>query len=111
MAATDEKTSTRTNGRVDAQEGLFDRVIENGDLEQALEEREKRNNSRKAVTKTYKEAHEKVVGLLAPLGIEEDQTVRCGRFRITKSAVKGRFVSFDTDPTDRLSIKLIGSDD
>jgi hypothetical protein len=101
------QTNTRTNGRADAQENLLDKVIENGALLTALEEREKRNNSRKALKKQFEEAHEKVKGILATLDLETDQTYRVGQFRITKSSVDGRSVSFSTDPTERLNISLI----
>ena len=113
-ASTTSPQATRNgNGHhasADAQDGLFDQAIKNGDLEAALEEREKRNNSRKELARQFKEAHEKVGLLLAPLDIKPGTTIRVGRFRITKSAVAGRSVAFDTEPTERLSIGLIDND-
>jgi hypothetical protein len=42
----------------DPQQGFFDRELEDGDLIAALEERETRNERRKATAKKYKEQHE-----------------------------------------------------
>jgi hypothetical protein len=40
----------------------------------------------------------------------ESALVRAGRFRITRSAVAARSVSFDTDPTSRLNITFLGGE-
>jgi hypothetical protein len=64
----------------DPQQGLFDREIEDGDLISALEEREKRNKSRKAVTAKYKEQHEKVKAMLDAYALGDEEMVRVGRF-------------------------------
>jgi hypothetical protein len=110
-ATTTEKTGASTNGNghvtADDQQGLFDQVIKNDELETALEEREKKNNSRKAVTAAFKEADAKAKGIIATLDIEPDTTIRVGRFRITKSSVEGRSVAFETEPTERLSISTV----
>lgn len=95
---------TGRGSQVDAQDGLFDQVVENAELEAALEDREKRNNSKNELTRQYKEAHEKVKGMIAVLDIEEDVTVRVGRFRVTRTKTEGGSVAFDRSPGERLTI-------
>jgi hypothetical protein len=92
----------------DPQDGLFDRVVEDGDLISALEEREKRNNSRKAVNAKYKEQHEKVKGMIDAFALGDEEVVRVGRFRIQMQRREGRSVAFDTSPSRRMTISLLG---
>ena len=92
---------------VDPQQGMFDREVEDGDLIAALEEREKRNNSRKAVAKRFKEQDERVKILLAGQDIEPGEVIRVGRFRVSKSERKGRSVSFDTSDSTQIRISLL----
>jgi hypothetical protein len=92
---------------VDPQEGMFDRVVEDGDLIAALEEREKRNRSRKAVTAKYKEQHDKVKALLDGFELGDEEIVRVGRFRIRMSRSEGRSVAFETSPSRRMTISLL----
>lgn len=89
---------------------LDEKVIEDDEIEEALEEREKRKAAKNAVTTKYREAHEHAVGLINSLGISEDQVVRVGRFRLTKSQVSGRQVAFETAPTERLLITADSDD-
>lgn len=91
----------------DPQQGLFDRVVEDGDLISALEEREKRNKSRKAVTAKYREQHEKVVEMLAVFALGDEEVVRAGRFRIKMSRREGQSVAFETSPSRRMTISLL----
>lgn len=110
-AATTPTAGTTANGNghatADDQQGLFDRVIENGDLLKALEDREKVNASRKALNAKFKEAHEVAKGIIATLALDDGTVVRCGRFRIEKSGVSARSVAFETDPTSKLTISLL----
>jgi hypothetical protein len=94
----------------DPRQGLFDREIEDGDLISALEEREKRNKSRKAVTAKYKEQHEKVKAMLDTYALGDEEMVRIGRFRIRMSRSDGRSVAFETSPSRRMTISLLGDD-
>jgi hypothetical protein len=94
----------------DPRQGLFDREIEDGDLISALEEREKRNKSRKAVTAKYKEQHEKVKAMLDAYALGDEEMVRVGRFRIRMSRSDGRSVAFETSPSRRMTISLLGED-
>jgi hypothetical protein len=79
-------------------------VVNDAELEKALEEREKRKASRNALQAEFKEADEKAKALIAGIELEPDTTVRCGRFKITRSHVEGRSVAFETESTNRLSI-------
>jgi hypothetical protein len=92
---------------VDPQEGMFDRVVEDGDLIAALEKREKLNASRKATAAKYKEQHDVVKGMLDGFQLGDEEIVRVGRFRIKMSRTEGRSVSFDTSPSRRMTISLL----
>lgn len=101
-----------SNGRgagpqVDGQDGLFDKIVENSELEESLEAREKAKASKSAVTAKFKEADEKAKGLISDLDIGLDDVVRVGRFRLQKSKVDGKTVTFDTEPSERLTISPI----
>lgn len=108
--AAEEAEATKTAGRngsgphVDAQDGLFDKTIDNLELLEALEQREKRKASKQAVTKTYQEADEKAKALISGCGLEVGETARVGRFRIQRTEVEGRSVAFETEPSERLTI-------
>lgn len=95
---------------VDPQDGLFDREVEDGDLIAALEKREKAKDAKKAVTAKYREAHDKVTGMLAGFELGDEEIVRVGRFRIKMSRVEGRSVAFDTSPSRRMTISLLDDD-
>lgn len=92
----------------DPQEGLFDQVIENDVLERALEKRETARVAKSKVAATYKEAHDQAKGIISTLELGDETVVRVGRFKITKAPVAERHVSFDTAPTSRLTISLLG---
>jgi hypothetical protein len=87
-----------------SQTSLEERLIDSADLEEALEEREKRNNSAKELRRQFREADERAKGLLAEHELQDGDTVRCGRFLITKAPVPGRTVSFETTPSSRVRI-------
>lgn len=91
----------------DPQTSLDERLINAPPLEQALETREKRKASLKAVRAEYREADEMAKAQIAEFDLSDGEVARCGRFRIAKKRVQGRSVSFETDPTSRLQISLI----
>lgn len=90
--------------------GFDERVIEDTALEGALEQRLTRKEAAGEARKHYKAAHEKVAAMVDQLGLTEDDAIRVGRFRITRRAIAGRSVSFDTDPTTRLTITVLRED-
>jgi hypothetical protein len=103
-AAATQNGHGRNGANVDAQDGLFDTVIEDSALEEALEAREKVKASRAALNAKFREADETAKGLLSALGLEKDTVVRIGRFRITLSEIEARSVSFETEASERLTI-------
>ncbi len=94
--------------RSDDQLALDEEVVENPDAEAALIERQARKDALGAVRKEFKEAHERAVAALALLELPEEGAVRIGRFRINKSIVSARSVSFETAESSRLRITLLG---
>ena len=97
--------TTRANS--DDQLAFDEKVVDDPDLENALEEREKVKAQRAALNAKFKEKHEKAVELIDDLGVTEDTVVRCGRFRVSKSHVASRSVEFTTSPTKRLTISTV----
>lgn len=89
------------------QTALYETVIDNPDLEKALEQRESRKASRAALQKQFKAADDQVKAELGKLDLGDDAPVRIGRVVITQKPVAGRSVSFDTEPTSRLAIKTL----
>lgn len=92
---------------VDIQDGMFDTVIDDPELADALDRRQAAKDKRAAAQKTFKERHDVVKGKLDALDLEEGAVVRCGRHRVEVKATAPRSVSFDTAPGRRLQIKLI----
>jgi uncharacterized protein (DUF3084 family) len=92
--------------RVDEQSSIYDREVENPELERALEEREKLRERKAKATKNYVEAHELVTALVTELALD-DAPVRVGRFVLSRREVAGRQVAFETSPSSRLQIQLI----
>lgn len=95
----------------EAQLGMDEDIVEDEALEAALEEREKRKASAGAVQKLYQAADELAKAELTRLELEDGDVARVGRFRITKSAIPGRSVTFETKPSSRVRIGLVGEDD
>jgi len=95
---------TRHKAEADDQLSLDEKTVEDDEIEEALEQREKLKEHKNNATKDYRTAHDRVVGLIDQLGVSEDQAVRVGRFRLSRSHVAGRNVAFETLPTDRLVI-------
>lgn len=100
----------RTGGGVDPQDGLFDREIEDGDLIAALERREEKRLDRVSANAAFKIEADNVKDLLLNFPIEVGETVRVGRFRLTKSHRDGNSVAFETAPRDQLNIGVIADD-
>jgi hypothetical protein len=93
------------------QTALDERVVEDGELEQLLSDRQiakgAAGEAKKKFTSLTNLAKEKIEAL----GLEEGQAIRVGSFRITKKPVPARDVAFETAPTTRLTISALGEDD
>jgi hypothetical protein len=99
--------SDQTRSKAQDQLGLDEKVIDDPELEEALEDREKVKAQRSALNAKFKESHGRAVDLIDELDITEDTVVRCGRFRLSVSHVDSRSVEFTTSPTDRLMINTV----
>jgi hypothetical protein len=95
----------------DPQTTIDEKVVENDKLEQALEEREKLKAKAGKARKDYAEADEWAKGLIGELRLDDGAAVRVGRFRVSRTAVAGRSVAFETQPSSRLTISLLDDED
>lgn len=92
------------------QQGFDEQLIDDPEVEQALEEREKHKASMAIVRKIYDGAHEVAVAEIAKLELPEGGAARVGRFRITKAAIPARSVTFDTKASSRVRISVVDAD-
>jgi hypothetical protein len=93
--------------RVQAQLALDEHVIDDSDLEDALEERHRLRVLSSEHRKAYDEADEAAGVEIAKLELPDGQAVRCGRFRITRTARAARSVAFETKASSRVRITLL----
>ena len=89
---------------------LDEQRIDDLALEQALERRLSMRlelaEARKASEAADKEADVEIEKLELP----DEGAVRCGRFRLTRTTMPGRSVSFETASKSRVRISLLGDD-
>lgn len=83
-----------------AQMHMDDKVVENKELENILEAREELKEKVASYRQTDKDAKDKIKSLDLPV------PCRVGRFIIAKTAMEGKEISFQTQPSTRISIKL-----
>lgn len=93
--------------KVKGQVGMDETVLDDKELERALEEREEWRGRAQEVGKTYREKHQAAQGLIAAR-IEEEAVVRVGRFRIEREPQESQHVEYDTKPTVATRIKTDG---
>jgi len=92
--------------------GIDEIVVHEDDLEEALEDRQESKVRLGDERRAYAEANERANAEIAKLELPADgRAVRCGRFRITRSSVSARTVQFETKPTTRVRITVLGEDD
>jgi hypothetical protein len=89
------------------QTSIYETTLDNAELEQALETREKLKARAGAVRKQYADADEVAKAFIKTLELGDGAVVRVGRFVIADKPVAARSVAFETEPTRRISIKLI----
>lgn len=92
----------RNGTTVDAQDGLFDKVIEDGPLLEALEERAAAYEERRIANAKAKAADQTAKTRLEPFNLAVGEVARIGRFKIKRTPVASRDVSFEVGATDRL---------
>jgi hypothetical protein len=95
------------NAKPTDQLAFDEQTVEDPDVEAALEERQSRKDSLSAVRKDYDEANELALAKVAELELPEGGAARVGRFRIVRSAVAARSVTFETKGSSRVRISLV----
>jgi hypothetical protein len=92
---------------VDAQDGLFDQVVEDAGLEKLLRVREQKREAKSDAAAAFKTADAKVKDKLGDFELAVGEVARCGPYRIEHKRLKSRSVSFETEPSSRFAISLI----
>jgi hypothetical protein len=92
------------------QTSLDETVVEHAELAEALEARERLKDRRSKLNRDYQEADEHAKTLVGQLDLADGDTVRVGRFRISRTAVAGRTVAFETGERSRLTISMLDED-
>lgn len=87
-----------------------EQVIEDAEIEAALEDREKKKHSLDAVKKIFDGAHEHAMLKISELELPEGGVARVGRYRITRTAVPAGHREFDTKASSRIRIGLVNED-
>jgi hypothetical protein len=98
--------------KANPQTSIYEKVVEDAELEAALERREELREARSAAVARFGEADVEVRAAIAEkleLGI--DAAARVGRFVITKKMRAGRSVSFEAEPKETLAISLLDEDE
>jgi len=90
-----------------AQLAIDETIVESPDIEAALERRQRAADDAAEVRGVYRKADDEVKGLLEHEEFADDQVVRIGRFRISRTVVAPKHVEFDSKGSNRLSIKLV----
>jgi hypothetical protein len=95
----------------DPQDGLFDRELGGAEeLEKALEKRQAQKERASRARADYGKADESARALLGEYDLEEGETVRCGRFRLTVKRRPSRSVAFETEEKLATLISLLPED-
>lgn len=90
------------------QQAFDEQVIEDEEIEAALDDREKKKHSLDAVRKIYDGAHEFAMAKITELELPEGGAARVGRFRVTRQAVPAGHREFDTKASSRIRISVAG---
>ena len=91
--------------------GFDETVVEDNDLEEALEERDRLRILSGEHRKAFSEANEAANVEIAKQELPDGKAIRVGRFRVTRSAVSARSVAFEAKATTRVRITVVGEDD
>lgn len=89
---------------------MDERVIDDRDLEKALEDREIAKGAVSEARSKYNGIDEAAKGLVAQLSLKDGDVVRVGRFRLSQRRVAAKSVAFETDARDQLYISLAEAD-
>jgi hypothetical protein len=91
--------------RSQPQTSLDEHVVEDAELERALEERETLKARAAKARKAYTEADEWAKGMLGRHDLDE-APLRVGRFVVSALELPGRAVAFETSPSRRITIAV-----
>lgn len=87
-----------------AQTALDERVVENAELERALEDREIAKGAAGEARKKFTTLDDLAKGKVNDLNLQDGEAVRIGRFRVAYRKVPAKSVAFETEPSERLTI-------
>jgi hypothetical protein len=104
------EASTTTRPGDQAQTALDERVIEDAELEKLLGDRQLAHGTKSEATSKFNSLDRLAKDKLEALGVEVEEPVRVGRFRVERRPVASRSVNFETAPTSRLNIKPVEED-
>ena len=90
--------------RVKPQISMDDKFIEDPELEKLLEERQGAKGAASVANKEYRGLDEQAQARVMALDLTE--TVRCGRFLLSKKTISPKEVSFETAESTRARIQL-----
>lgn len=89
---------------------LYETVIDDGELESALEARERLRVKKGEITKEFKSADEVAKAKINELDLGLDANVRIGRFVVGLRKIEGGVVTFEKNPSTRLRIGVLPED-
>lgn len=101
--------SERHLSSVEPQTSIFEKTIDNPELEARLERRETQREVAAAARKLFTGLDDSVKADIATLDLA-DVPIRIGRFIISESVVEGRSVSFDIGASRRIRIRPMKED-
>ena len=87
------------------QTAIGEHVVEDAELEAALEAREQAKAAASEARKTFAAADEAAKGRIHELDLGEGRA-RCGRFVIAERDLPARSVAFDTEASTRVTIRV-----
>lgn len=87
-----------------------EQMVKDDALEAALEERQRRKDSLAAVRLSYDESCAAANAEIEKLELPVGGAARVGRFRITRTFIPGKSVSFESKATNRVRISLTDDD-
>lgn len=91
----------------EAQTRLDERIVDSTELESLLEERATAKERAAMANSTAKGLDERAKTMVEEYLEGDEGVIRVGRFRITKSAIPARSVSFETSPATRVRISAV----
>jgi hypothetical protein len=96
------------------QTAIDEELIDNQELEKLLEDREQAKGAKNEAARKFTTVDDLTKAKLKELGVSDDEgetyRYRCGRFVLTASVTEGKSVSFETAPSQRITITPWGTE-